>query len=63
MNADILYADGTMDKGTNLNRIQSDARKHDDRGAYLRSILRGAVTSNGLKWDGRKRTFVAGGAA
>ena len=58
MNATIRYADGATSDMSNLDRIQADARKLDERGAYLRNILRGATTSNGLKWDGRKRAFV-----
>lgn len=57
--ADIFYADGTMDRGAQIWAYERRARRNDPEGTYLRSALRGARTSAGHVWDGRKRTWVA----
>lgn len=67
----INYRDGQEDSVGSLGRVEDIARKRDERGAYLRDILRGATarqnaSGKSWRWDGRKRAFVAateGGAA
>lgn len=68
--ATIIYADGNTDDIGSITRLEIEARMKNDRGAYLRKILRGARvrvgSENFYRWDGRKRAFVAsteGGAA
>ena len=59
----IIYKDGSTDTVGSMIRLEIEARKENERGAYLRKILRGARARVGAvtfsKWDGPKCASVA----